>query len=67
MTDEYDAMIKTGTWSLVPRPPKVNIVRSMWLYRHKYDADGNHKRHKSRLVANGKSQEEGVEDILPCG
>lgn len=33
MTDEYDAMTKTRPWSLVPRPPKVNIVRSMWLYR----------------------------------
>lgn len=35
----------------------------MWLYKHKFDADGNHKRHKSRLVANGKSQEEGVDFI----
>jgi len=40
MTDEYDAMTKTKSWNLVPRPPQVNIVRSMWLFRHKYDADG---------------------------
>lgn len=61
MTDEYDAMIETRTWDLVPRPPKVNIVRSMWLFKHKHDADGALTRHKAGLVANGKSQEEGVD------
>ncbi|CAA7058613.1 unnamed protein product [Microthlaspi erraticum] len=61
MTVENDAMLKTRTWDLVPWPPKVNIVRSMWLYTHKHDADGALKRHKARLVANGKSQEEGVD------
>ncbi|CAA7055236.1 unnamed protein product [Microthlaspi erraticum] len=61
MTDEYDAMIKTKSWSLVPRPPNVNIVSSIWLYTHKHDADGALTRHKSRLVANGKSQEAGVD------
>ncbi|GJW67050.1 ribonuclease H-like domain-containing protein [Tanacetum coccineum] len=25
---------------LVPKPPNVNVVRSMWLFRHKYHADG---------------------------
>lgn len=43
--DEHDAMIKTGSWDLVPCPKNVNIVRSMWLHRHKYDANGNLKRH----------------------
>lgn len=61
MTDEFGAMIKSRSWNLVPRPPKVNIVRSMWLLRHKYNADGVLNRHKTRLVANGKSQEQGVD------
>ena len=61
MTVEYDAIVKSETFDLVPRPPNVNIVRSMWLYKHKYDADGNFKGHKSRLVANGKSQEHGID------
>lgn len=61
MTDEIDTMLKTKTWTLVPRPPNVNIVRSMWLFKHKYDADGILTRHKARLVANGKSQEHGVD------
>lgn len=61
MTEEMDAFDKAKTWDLVPRPTDANIVRCMWLYKHKFDADGNPKRHKSRLVANGKSQEEGVD------
>lgn len=61
MTDEHGAMLKTKTWDLVPRPENVNIVRSMWLFKHKFDANGVLSRHKARLVANGKSQEEGVD------
>ncbi|GKC53134.1 ribonuclease H-like domain-containing protein [Tanacetum coccineum] len=38
MYDEYNALIKNGTWILVPKPPNVNVVLSMWLFRHKYHA-----------------------------
>ncbi|GKD62025.1 ribonuclease H-like domain-containing protein [Tanacetum coccineum] len=38
--DEYNALIKNGTWILVSKPPNVNVVQSMWLFRHKYHADG---------------------------
>ncbi|XP_013624355.1 PREDICTED: uncharacterized mitochondrial protein AtMg00820-like [Brassica oleracea var. oleracea] len=61
MTSEYDAIIKNETFRLVPRPPDTNIIRLMWLYKHKVDAEGNPTRHKSRLVANGKSQEAGLD------
>ncbi|GJY24839.1 ribonuclease H-like domain-containing protein [Tanacetum coccineum] len=56
MLDEYNALIKNNTWILVPRPPDANIVRSMWLFRHKYNADGSLNRYKARLVANGGTQ-----------
>lgn len=29
----------------------------MWLFRHKFDADGKLARYKAQLVANGRSQE----------
>ena len=61
MADEYGAQVKNKTWSLVPRPHGANIINSLWLYKHKYDADGVHRRHKARLVANGKSQAAGVD------
>ncbi|GJT49335.1 ribonuclease H-like domain-containing protein [Tanacetum coccineum] len=55
MVDEYNALISNGTWALVPRPSNVNIVRSMWLFRHKFNADGSLSRYKVRLVANGRN------------
>lgn len=61
MTDEYNALIKNNTWNLVPKPAGINIVNLMWLYKHKYKADGSLARYKSRLVANGKSQEHGID------
>ncbi|GJW81798.1 ribonuclease H-like domain-containing protein [Tanacetum coccineum] len=61
MVDEYTALISNGTWVLVPRPTNVNIVRSMWLFRHKYNADGFLSRYKARLVANGRSQQQGID------
>nr|GEV41474.1 ribonuclease H-like domain-containing protein [Tanacetum cinerariifolium] len=47
--------------TLVPRLPDTNIVRCMWLFRHKYLADGTLSRYKDRLVANGNTQLEGVD------
>ncbi|GKC63684.1 ribonuclease H-like domain-containing protein [Tanacetum coccineum] len=52
MKDEFNAPIKNGTWVLVPRPPNVNVVRSMWLFKHKFNTDGTLSMYKARLVAN---------------
>ncbi|GKB69872.1 ribonuclease H-like domain-containing protein [Tanacetum coccineum] len=61
MYDEYNALIKNGTWILVLKPPNVNVVLSMWLFRHKYHVDGSLSRYKARLVANGCNQQHGVD------
>ncbi|GKC92444.1 ribonuclease H-like domain-containing protein [Tanacetum coccineum] len=61
MLDEYNALIKNNTWVLVPRPPDANIVRSLWLFRHKHNADGSLNRYKARLVANGSTQIAGID------
>ncbi|GKE58145.1 ribonuclease H-like domain-containing protein, partial [Tanacetum coccineum] len=34
--DEYNALIKNNTWTLVPHLPDTNIVHCMWLFCHKY-------------------------------
>nr|GEW82137.1 ribonuclease H-like domain-containing protein [Tanacetum cinerariifolium] len=60
MRDEYNAVIKNNTWTLVPRPPATHIVRCMWLFRHKYLADGTLSRYKARFVENGSTHIEGV-------
>ncbi|GJW32826.1 ribonuclease H-like domain-containing protein [Tanacetum coccineum] len=61
MYDEYNALVKNGTWILVPRPSDVNLVRSMWLFKHKFHADGTLSRYKARLVANGSNQQHDVD------
>ncbi|GJS30813.1 ribonuclease H-like domain-containing protein [Tanacetum coccineum] len=37
------------------------MVRSMWLFKHKFHADGTLSHFKARLVANGSSQQLGVD------
>nr|GEX83117.1 ribonuclease H-like domain-containing protein [Tanacetum cinerariifolium] len=61
MYDEYNALVKNDTWLLVPRPVGVNMVRSTWLFKHKFHADGTLSRYKARLVANGSSHKLGVD------
>ncbi|GJS54823.1 ribonuclease H-like domain-containing protein [Tanacetum coccineum] len=61
MSDEYNALLKNNTWTLVPRPTTANIVRCMWLFRHKFLADGTLSRYKARLVVNGSTQIEGID------
>ncbi|GJU18914.1 ribonuclease H-like domain-containing protein [Tanacetum coccineum] len=61
MSDEYNALLKNNTWTLVPLPTTANIVRCMWLFRHKFLADGTLSRYKARLVVNGSTQIEGID------
>nr|GEZ40216.1 ribonuclease H-like domain-containing protein [Tanacetum cinerariifolium] len=61
MLDEYNALIKNSTWILVPKPACVNMVRSMWLFKHKFHANGTLSRYKALLVANGSSQQQGID------
>ncbi|GJW18155.1 ribonuclease H-like domain-containing protein [Tanacetum coccineum] len=58
---EYNVLVKNSTWILVPRPSGVNLVRSMWSFKHKFHADGTLSRYKARLVANVSSQQLGVD------
>ncbi|GJS97521.1 ribonuclease H-like domain-containing protein [Tanacetum coccineum] len=61
LLDEYNALIKNNTWIIVPQPSNANIVRSLWLFQHKYNADGTLNRYKARLVANGSTQLTGID------
>lgn len=60
MKSEFDALTRTGTWLLVPRPHNSN-VGCKWVYMVKRKADGSIDRYKARLVAKGYHQEEGVD------
>nr|GEY08298.1 RNA-directed DNA polymerase, eukaryota, reverse transcriptase zinc-binding domain protein [Tanacetum cinerariifolium] len=55
MRDEYTVLINNKTWIVVPRLSDTNNVRCMWLFRHKYLADGTLSHYKARLVKNGST------------
>ncbi|KAL5808012.1 hypothetical protein ACOSQ3_028703 [Xanthoceras sorbifolium] len=52
MLDEYKALLKNQTWSLVPAP----VVCNKWVFKLKYNADGSLSKYKARLVAKGFHQ-----------
>jgi hypothetical protein len=61
MQEEYDALQRQGTWSLVSPPPSKNIVGCKWVYKLKHNSDGSISRYKARLVAKGFHQQYGVD------
>jgi hypothetical protein len=61
MAEEFNALIKTGTWTLVPKISSMNVVGAKWVFRIKRKADGCIERYKARLVAKGFHQREGVD------
>ena len=50
-----------GTWKLVQPPCDINIVGCCWVFHYKHDASGNVIKHKSRLIAQGFTQTEGID------
>ncbi|GKA31563.1 putative RNA-directed DNA polymerase [Tanacetum coccineum] len=61
MKEEYDALMKNGTWSLVPRASNTNVVDGKWVYRLKRDKNGAITRYKARFVAKGFRQQPGID------
>jgi hypothetical protein len=61
MHEEFQALQKQGTWSLVPPPSTKNIVGCKWVYKLKYNSDGTIARYKARLVAKGFHQHYGID------
>jgi len=57
MEHEISSLTDNKTYTLVPCPEAVNIVGSRFVYRKKRNADGSIAKYKSRLVAQGFTQE----------
>ncbi|KAA8537148.1 hypothetical protein F0562_029626 [Nyssa sinensis] len=62
MSEEYDALVRNGTWELVPPISASNIVGCKWIFRIKRHSDGSIDRFKARLVAKGATP---VSTLLP--
>jgi hypothetical protein len=61
MKEEMDALERNKTWDLVEIPKERKVVIYNWVYKLKKGVDDKVKRYKSRLVAKGYSQKEGID------
>ena len=61
MVEEYDSIVKTSVWEIVPRPIDKSVVGSRWIYKVKQDVDGSVEKYKDKFVAWGFSQIEGID------
>jgi len=48
-------------WDLVPKPEHKNIIGTKWVFKNKLNEQGEVIRNKARLVAQGYSQQEGID------
>jgi len=53
--------IKNKTWEIIDKPNDKNIVDCKWVFKIKYNSKGDIERYKTRLVAKGFSQIEGID------
>ena len=53
--------MKNDVWDVVPRPKGKSVVTSKWIYKIKHAADGSVEKYKTRFVARGFSQKEGID------
>ena len=60
MHEELHQFVQNDVWELVPRPEGVNVIGTKWIFKNKSDKHGTIVRNKSRLVAQGYTQVEGV-------
>ena len=61
MGKEYSSLMNHGTWDLVDLPEDRNLVGCKWVFKTKRKANGEIDKFKARLVAQGYSQEAGVD------
>lgn len=62
MGEEMDSLEKNETWILVKRPKNKKVIGCKWVYKKKPGlTETDDPRYKSRLVAKGYSQKEGVD------
>ncbi|KAK2374267.1 putative mitochondrial protein [Trifolium repens] len=61
MQDELNQFQRNDVWDLVPRPTHKNIIGTKWVFRNKLNEQGEVVRNKARLVAQGYSQQKGID------
>nr|GFB91586.1 hypothetical protein [Tanacetum cinerariifolium] len=61
MQEELHQFDRLDIWELIDRPLCINVINLKWLWKNKHDEENTVIRNKSRLVAKGYAQKEGVD------
>ena len=61
MQEELNHFQRNDVWDLIPKPLQKNIIGTKWVFRNKLNEQGEVIRKKARLVAQGYSQQEGID------
>ncbi|KAG7577546.1 Reverse transcriptase RNA-dependent DNA polymerase [Arabidopsis thaliana x Arabidopsis arenosa] len=59
--EELHALESNNTWVVETLPEGKNVVGCKWVFTIKYNPDGTVERYKARLVAQGFTQQEGID------
>ena len=58
---EIASLTQNETWDLVDLPAGKSVIGSKWVFKTKVNPDGTFSKYKSRLVAQGYSQKQGID------
>ena len=61
IVEELNSLAKNDTWSLVPLPEGRKPISNKWIFKVKYNKNGEVEKFKGRLVAKGYSQVGGLD------
>ena len=61
MHQKLHQFVRNDVWELVPRPKDTHVIGTKWIFKNKTDEDSEIVLNKSRLVAQGYTQVEGID------
>ncbi|GJR96952.1 retrovirus-related pol polyprotein from transposon TNT 1-94 [Tanacetum coccineum] len=61
MQEELNQFERNKIWTLVPKPHGKTIIGTKWIWKNKMDENGIVIKNKTRLVAQGYNQQEGID------